>query len=806
MRRFWGYLRRNFQNGRIQIFVGTILIVMTLGITLAMASYIRTANLDQSIIHGTTEWTEARNLLGGVGAWTGHFFFARLFGIGSFALVVLMSMLSFSLIKKMEGGVIRHLRWFVLCVFWAAWLSTAADAIDRLFGLEAAYSWGGEIGTRLNAYLLGAIGALGLGASLVISLFLVLLLTSDKVLFAVRERSVAISAPNVSIPRPKGLWAKVKSWFYSSPEASDETIAPESEQDEGPYSPTLERRHSQETVYHPLTGEIPPETDIVDALSDTADEQKHPEVPTKLGSLIVEQAVGDDLIEIVRENEPLPTGMLLSQYRKPDIDLLREYETGNTSLNMDEIEHNKQRIIDTLASFKIQVYPHKATVGPTVTLYEVVPAQGVKISRIKSLEDDLALNLKSEGIRIIAPMPGTGTVGIEVPNSRPQTVSMRSIMASRRYNDQLEAMELPVGIGKTITNDPFIFDLTKMPHLLIAGATGQGKSVGLNAMITSLLYSKRPEELKFVMVDPKMLEFSIYEQIEKHFLAMLPDADKAIITDMSRVVPTLNSLCIEMDNRYKLLTRAKVRNIKEYNEQLRTGHLSRLDGFEPLPYIVLIVDEFADLIMTSGKEVEQPIARLAQKARAAGIHMVIATQRPSTDVITGLIKANFPARIAFKVFSMIDSRTILDSPGANQLIGRGDMLFYQGKDMIRIQCAFMDTPESEAIVGHIAMQESFGQAYLLPEYVPEGDEGGVKTFNPNDKDSLFEEVARMIVTSGVGSTSNIQRKFNIGYNRAGRLMDQLEGAGIVGPQDGSKPREVQVKDLISLEHLLDQLR
>ena len=531
--------------------------------------------------------------------------------------------------------------------------------------------------------------------------------------------------------------------------------------------------------------------------------------PSDVPEMIVEEAPKDDLVEDGDRTapEPLAPGIQLALYRKPTIDLLRDYEQGGTGIDMEEIEYNKQKIIDTLASFKMNVTPCKATVGPTVTLYEVIPESGIKVSRIKTMEDDIAMSLKSEGVRIIAPMPGLGTIGIEVPNSTPQTVSMRSILASRKYREQQEKMELPIGIGKTITNEPFIFDLTKMPHLLIAGATGQGKSVGLNALITSLLYSKRPEELKFVMVDPKMLEFSIYEEIERHFLAKLPDAERAIITDMTKVVATLNSLCIEMDNRYRLLQTAgrAVRNIREYNEQVRSGALKRIDGHEILPYIVLIVDEFADLMMTVGKEVEQPIARLAQKARAAGIHMVIATQRPSTDVITGLIKANFPARIAFKVFSMVDSRTVLDSPGANQLIGRGDMLFYQGKDMIRVQCAFMDTPETEAIVEYIAQQESTGSAYELPEYIPEGEENGVKGFNPNEKDSLFDEVARMVVQTQVGSTSNIQRKFNIGYNRAGRLMDQLEGAGIVGVQEGSKPREVYIKDQATLEQLLQKL-
>ncbi len=791
------YISRNLHNGRIQILCGIMLAVFVAVSALAMVSHIVDAGPDQGIVLGRNASIasgEAHNLLGPLGAWWGNLLFNGLFGYGTFALLLFAGRLVLSLIWKRGGGFLYMLKHFVLCSFWAVWIAVVGASLERLFGYEGALLMGGRQGDRLCAYLIGHTGVLGLVLVIIVSLVLALILVWDKFLFAVRDAEVSIPTPELSLPRPRGLWGKVKA-FFSRANREEPTEDEEIPQPEPSPEPV-----SMATSLHTETEEQPKPSPTPTAYPHTT------EPAEAVAGLIIERALGDDLVEVERTGEPLPAGMLLAHYRKPDIELLRDYEHGNAVQSHEEIAHNKQRILDTLASFKLQVTPHKATVGPTVTLYEVIPAQGIKISRIKSLEDDLALNLKSEGIRIIAPMPGTGTIGIEVPNSRPHTVSMRSIIASRRYNDLLETMELPVGIGKTITNEPFVFDLTKMPHLLIAGATGQGKSVGLNAMITSLLYSKRPEELKFVMVDPKMLEFSIYEVLEKHFLAMLPDADKAIITDMSRVVPTLNSLCIEMDNRYKLLTRAKVRNIKEYNEHVRSGQLSRIDGFEPLPYIVLIVDEFADLIMTSGREVEQPIARLAQKARAAGIHMVIATQRPSTDVITGLIKANFPARIAFKVFSMIDSRTILDSPGANQLIGRGDMLFYQGKDMIRIQCAFMDTPETEAIVRHIASQESVGHAYVLPEYVPEGDDSGPKSFNPNEKDSLFEEVARMIVTSQVGSTSNIQRKFNLGYNRAGRLMDQLEGAGIVGVQEGSKPREVLVKDITALEHLLEQLR
>ena len=642
---------------------------------------------------------------------------------------------------------------------------------------------------------------------------------SSRVLSAIQNPKVP-KVPHVSVPRPQmgffsRLFSRKKRDKESQSEEEDESYSQDEDawRDEPPM-PTdnedmdvLEEDPTPYVVHTPTTATTSHTAEA--APSVTSFSRTTTSEPSDVPEMIVEEAPKDDLVEDGDRTapEPLAPGIQLALYRKPTIDLLRDYEQGGTGIDMEEIEYNKQKIIDTLASFKMNVTPCKATVGPTVTLYEVIPESGIKVSRIKTMEDDIAMSLKSEGVRIIAPMPGLGTIGIEVPNSTPQTVSMRSILASRKYREQQEKMELPIGIGKTITNEPFIFDLTKMPHLLIAGATGQGKSVGLNALITSLLYSKRPEELKFVMVDPKMLEFSIYEEIERHFLAKLPDAERAIITDMTKVVATLNSLCIEMDNRYRLLQTAgrAVRNIREYNEQVRSGALKRIDGHEILPYIVLIVDEFADLMMTVGKEVEQPIARLAQKARAAGIHMVIATQRPSTDVITGLIKANFPARIAFKVFSMVDSRTVLDSPGANQLIGRGDMLFYQGKDMIRVQCAFMDTPETEAIVEYIAQQESTGSAYELPEYIPEGEENGVKGFNPNEKDSLFDEVARMVVQTQVGSTSNIQRKFNIGYNRAGRLMDQLEGAGIVGVQEGSKPREVYIKDQATLEQLLQKL-
>jgi len=468
----------------------------------------------------------------------------------------------------------------------------------------------------------------------------------------------------------------------------------------------------------------------------------------------------------------------------------------------EELVSNKNRIVETLSNYKIQIDKIKAIVGPTITLYEIVPAPGVRISKIKNLEDDIALSLSALGIRIIAPIPGRGTVGIEVPNLKPEVVSMRSIISSKKFQES--KFELPLALGKTISNETFVIDLTKMPHLLVAGATGQGKSVGLNAILTSLLYKKHPAQLKLVLVDPKKVELTVYQKLERYFLAMLPDAEESIITDTQKVVNTLNSLCVEMDSRYDLLKNATVRNIKEYNTKFIGRQLNPEKGHRFLPYIVVVIDEFADLIMTAGKEVELPIARLAQLARAIGIHLIIATQRPTTNIITGLIKANFPARIAFRVTSMMDSRTILDSPGANQLIGRGDMLISQGSEMVRLQCAFVDTPEIEKIMDFVDHQQGYPTPYFLPEYIDENT-NDLSDVDLSKRDSLFEEAARIIVANQQGSTSLIQRKFSIGYNRAGRIVDQLEAAGIVGPFEGSKARQVLIMDEISLERILNNL-
>ncbi|MEK9998392.1 MAG: DNA translocase FtsK, partial [Cryomorphaceae bacterium] len=540
-----------------------------------------------------------------------------------------------------------------------------------------------------------------------------------------------------------------------------------------------------------------PETNEVLVSNDPA--QKTDEFDVKVEVHKEEEATKKEINQKVKDFGEYDPTLDLSRFRLPGIDLLQQYGDGQITFDKEEIEKNKNNIVDTLRNYNIEIKEIKATIGPTVTLYEIVPAAGIRISKIKNLEDDIALSLAALGIRIIAPIPGKGTIGIEVPNAKPQMVSMKQVISSKRF--QQADMELPVAMGRTITNENFVFDLAKMPHLLMAGATGQGKSVGLNAILTSLLYKKHPSQLKFVLVDPKKVELTLYNKIERHYLAVLPDSDEAIITDTTKVVNTLNSLCIEMDNRYELLKSAMVRNIKEYNAKFISRRLNPEEGHRFLPYIVLVIDEFADLIMTAGKEVEMPIARLAQLARAIGIHLIVATQRPSVNVITGIIKANFPARAAFRVTSKIDSRTILDAGGADQLIGKGDMLFSQGSDLIRLQCAFVDTPEVEEICDFIGNQQAYPTAYQLPEYVGE-EGGGVGDIDPSDRDVLFEDAARLVVATQQGSTSMIQRKLKLGYNRAGRIVDQLEAAGILGPFEGSKARQVLVPDEFALEQKL----
>ncbi|HRS54222.1 MAG TPA: DNA translocase FtsK 4TM domain-containing protein [Bacteroidales bacterium] len=518
--------------------------------------------------------------------------------------------------------------------------------------------------------------------------------------------------------------------------------------------------------------------------------------------LTIENSENDDDITHINVDAPYDPTLDLPDFKLPTIDLLEDYNSGNVTVEKEELESNKNKIIETLNNYSIKIDKIKATIGPTVTLYEIIPAPGVRISKIKNLEDDIALSLSALGIRIIAPMPGKGTIGIEVPNLRPEIVSMKSMLTSEKFLNSPHI--LPIALGKTISNESYIADLTKMPHLLMAGATGQGKSVGLNAIITSLLYKKHPAYIKFVLIDPKKVELTLFSKIERHYLARLPDCEEAIITDTRKVVRTLNSLCIEMEQRYDLLKDAQVRNIKEYNTHFISRKLNPNDGHRFLPYIIVIIDEFADLIMTAGKEVETPLTRLAQLARAIGIHLIIATQRPSVNIITGTIKANFPARIAFRVISKIDSRTILDMGGADQLIGRGDMLLSTGSDLVRLQCPFVDTPEIDRITEFIGSQRAYPEAFLLPD-CPDESSDETTTFDPNERDELFAEAARIIVQHQHGSTSLLQRKLKLGYNRAGRIIDQLEAAGIVGPFEGSKAREVKIKDEITLEQFLSNL-
>lgn len=776
---------------------GIILLGLSCFIFISLLFYVLDAKAVYSQLHSEDiiEAELSNQSIGKDGISIGYTLFNGFLGWGGFVSSIIFPYIAIALLWMNKKETWHVLGKCILMILSSLWLGMVLAFLQTFFaGEDSVLKWGGDLGYYYMTFLSGRIGQLGLGIFFVISLLVLAMLFNNKLVDKIT---------NISFSLP----SKSKSVEHEDDDEEDEDDEDTEDEDEPSHIPSQDKEAEEDeeepTIEEPIS--IITEEPTMHVSSPTAAPQTTTEAKegeeTELTVTVPQSELAD---EDDFSDEYVP-GMYLKHYRKPSLDLLEDYGLGTGETDRDEIEETKRLILDTLRNFRISVTPISATVGPTVTLYEVIPEQGVKVSSILRLNDDLMIALKSQGIRI-TPIPHKGTVGIEVPNRKPQTVSMRSIIGSKKFREAQEKMELPIGMGKTISNEPFVFDLAKMPHILMAGATGQGKSVGLNALITSLLYSKRPEELKLIMVDPKMLEFSIYEDLEKHFMAMPNDADKAIITDLSKVVPTLNSLCVEMDQRYEQLARARVRNIKDYNEQVREGKLSRRDGFDFLPYIVLIVDEWSDLIMTAGREAEQPIARLAQKARAAGIHIVLATQRPSTDVVTGLIKANFPARIAFRVASGIDSSTILNNPSAHNLIGRGDMLFFQGNELVRIQCAFMDTPETEKIVQHIARQESEGHAYELPEYVAEGDSKSGQDLSTMKKDALFEEAARLIVSSQMGSASFIQRKMEIGFARAGRIVDQLEAAGILGPNRGSKPRDVLIQDLMSLEELLGQLK
>lgn len=765
-----------------KLIFGSFLIIFGILLCIAFLSFFFTGDADQSLDY-TSRDNNVQNWLNKSGHWLSDFFIRRGFGIASFifsGLVFLSGIYVLMDIKKAKLR--RHWFWGTLIVIW---FSILFGFFNSKFDVL-----GGTIGFEMNTFLQDYIGKIGTLLFLIFGLITYLAIRfkvtaqSFIMLFKSAKKNITDELnPNeneVSFPIDNDLSAEAEAIKSAFEIPLEENVKAEKQKQVTPQTPSKD-----------LEVVIPPD-EVEDILEM---EVKH---------LAEEQSETDNLAnKLVEDFGQFDPTLELGNYQFPHLELLKKYDTEGITINQEELEENKNKIVETLSNYKIGIASIKATIGPTVTLYEIVPEAGVRISKIKNLEDDIALSLSALGIRIIAPIPGKGTIGIEVPNKNATIVSMRSVIASKKF--QGSEMQLPVALGKTISNETFVVDLAKMPHLLMAGATGQGKSVGLNAVLTSLLYKKHPAEVKFVLVDPKKVELTLFNKIERHYLAKLPDSEDAIITDNTKVINTLNSLCIEMDNRYELLKNAMCRNIAEYNAKFKGRKLNPNEGHQFLPYIVLVVDEFADLIMTAGKEVETPIARLAQLARAIGIHLIIATQRPSVNVITGIIKANFPARIAFRVTSKIDSRTILDSSGADQLIGRGDMLFTQGNDVIRVQCAFVDTPEIEKITEFIGSQKAYPEAYQLPEYV--GEESGTSLDNNiTDRDQLFREAAEVIVTAQQGSASLLQRKLKLGYNRAGRLIDQLEAAGIVGHFEGSKARQVLVPDLVALDQLLKSER
>jgi len=781
-----------FKDPRFALALGFFLLITSLFLFTAFLSYLFTGKADQSVVEfwaGTIAdaGQEAENWLGLFGAIISHYLIFKWMGISAFFIPPLLFFLGFRLVFKRD--LISLFSAFIFSVFAGLWLSLLLGYITHsLAGVNEVAFLSGGLGYELAKI---SDGLFGWGT------FLILVLTLF--IFIIYYFNItAINAFQVKDPKPMGLDAIMPD--------DDLNIKPTYTDDRDNWPEQINEEEIPEPVL--AVSEPVAATSVTENEISFEVENSRPVKPEKSSEPVftIEEAKTetDELAEqLVQAQGVYDPTLELSNYKFPTLELLNEYEASKVQVTQDELTQNKDRILSTLTNFKIGIQSIKATIGPTVTLYEIVPEAGIKISRIKNLEDDIALSLSALGIRIIAPIPGKGTIGIEVPNKNREMVGIRSVLASERF--QKTDKDLPVAIGKTISNELMVIDLAKMPHLLVAGATGQGKSVGLNVILTSLLYKKHPSQLKFILVDPKKVEMSLFSKIERHYLAKLPNSEEAIITDTKKVVYTLNSLCIEMENRYEILKDAGAKNIKEYNAKFVARKLNPKEGHRFLPYIVLVIDELADLMMTAGKEVETPIARLAQLARAIGIHLVVATQRPSVNVITGVIKANFPARLSFKVTSKIDSRTILDTGGADQLIGQGDMLFSSGSEIVRLQSPFVDTPEIERICDFVGSQRGYDSAYLLPEFEGE-DEGGASAVDLSDRDQLFEEAARLIVGHQQGSTSLIQRKLKLGYNRAGRLIDQLEAAKIVGPFEGSKAREVLIKDPMSLEQLLTELK
>ncbi|MCD9575495.1 DNA translocase FtsK [Flavobacterium soyae] len=794
---------RSWTLSKQQKFVlGCLLILFSIALLVAFISFYINGQwqTDQSAVTQIGDRDEVvQNWLGKFGAYLADLIVYRGFGLASFIIVRLFFLTGLFLALELSTKKLKN-TWF--------WDLFAIIVVSILFGFFAtsAPELGGTIGYELNLFLQDYIGKTGTLLSLLFGLIVYLIfkikVSPEKIqsYFDSTKNELKSELNSIKKPQqdlePESAYNLEEFAIEEDPELDNihlKTDDSKFEINKEALKPTI--NHSSEIDLNPV---LKPVQMNVNPVTETP--------PVHTEEFVIEKAEEEDIIEenlasrLVADFGLFDPTLDLSNYKFPTIDLLKEYSTGGITINQEELEENKNKIVDTLRNYKIEIAQIKATVGPSVTLYEIVPEAGIRISKIKSLEDDIALSLSALGIRIIAPIPGKGTIGIEVPNKTPTMVSMKSVIGAAKFQEA--EMELPIALGKTISNETFVVDLAKMPHLLMAGATGQGKSVGLNAVLTSLLYKKHPAEVKFVLVDPKKVELTLFNKIERHYLAKLPDTEDAIITDNAKVVNTLNSLCTEMDNRYSLLKDAMVRNIKEYNEKFKARKLNPEAGHRFLPYIVLVVDEFADLIMTAGKEVEVPIARLAQLARAIGIHLIIATQRPSVNVITGLIKANFPARIAFRVTSKIDSRTILDTQGADQLIGRGDLLYTNGNDVTRVQCAFIDTPEVEKITDFIGSQKAYATAYLLPEFI--GEETGINLdMDISERDTLFREAAEIIVNAQQGSASLLQRKLKLGYNRAGRLIDQLEAAGIVGPFEGSKARSVNILDLSALDQFFN---
>ena len=810
-----------------RIVFGFTLIFLSVILIISFISYLMSWRENQSQIGNFLDKEiKSTNIFGKMGDWLGNVFIFESVGISAFIVAFL-----FFVFGTLILGIKLFKPWKTIShsFFFLAWLPVFIGAVTKGNGILS-----GVFGYQIYDYGSSIIGSFGLWTCIILSFALYFILEFNISLSNITDKVSTVKEKIQSIK--DDIQEEIQEMQGTQEKDEDEeesintnavSVAEPVIENNAKENPTAETEKAETEVTEPTkasTISVEIDDEFLEKKEESSSNEK-PENETDTEIITDNEPKKDDDIEITIEPSPAANNITnpdkkadelvekhglydqrldLANFQMPSLDLLKDYGNEEITINREELEQNKNKIVEVLKNFNVGVSKIKATIGPTVTLYEIVPESGTRIATIKRLQDDIALSLSALGIRIIAPIPGKGTVGIEVPRQTPAMVSMRS--ALQASNIHSTDMDLPVVFGKTISNEIFMADLSKMPHLLIAGATGQGKSVGINAILTSLLYKKHPSELKFVMVDPKKVELSIYSKIERHYLAKLPDTDKAILTDNSKVINTLNSLCIEMDNRYKLLEEAFCRNLKEYNKKFKERKLNPENGHRYLPYIVLVVDEFADLIMTAGKEVEHPIARLAQLARAVGIHLIIATQRPSVNVITGMIKANFPARVAFRVMSNVDSRTILDSTGADQLIGKGDMLYSNGNDMIRIQCAFIDTPEVEKVVTFIGEQKGYPNAYELPEYVGENESASSGNFDANEKDALFEEAARIVVNTQQGSTSMLQRQLKLGYNRAGRIMDQLENAGVVGSFNGAKAREVLISDIQHLEQFLESLR